>query len=98
MLFIGTILTIWVFDPCGFLYRVAAGLCGHSPTDSGRFWISHPVCIIIYAQRHGYNHVINDSLKTARMQITQTRKFILGIKSHSTSLFVCACISKYCSR
>jgi len=56
------------------------------------------VYIIIYAHRHGYNLVINDSLKTARMQITQTRKFILGIKSHSKCLLVCACISKYRSR
>lgn len=47
---------------------------------------------------HSHNHVINDSLKSSsnvRMQITQTRKCIFGINSHTKNVRMCDCISNY---
>lgn len=51
------------------------------------------------AALYGHNHVINDSLKSSsniRMQITQTRKRIFGINSHTKNARMCDCISNYC--
>lgn len=60
----------------------------------------YPVCnndnnnmlIILYVLTDTADHMINDSLKAVWMQITQTRKCIFGINSHTE------CILKYHSQ